>query len=674
MAVYLSPVGGVAAQFFDNDGNVLSGGKIYTYLAGTSTPVATYTTSAGVISHSNPIILDSAGRVPTGEIWLTDGINYKFVLNNSIGTLIGTYDNITGINSNFTNFLANQEIFTATANQTVFTLANAYTPNANTLSVFVDGVNQYGPGAQYAYLETNANTVTFVSGLHVGASVKFTTVQSLTSTQATTAALVSYTPAGTGAVTTTVQAKLRQTISVFDFLSASDITTVQSGSNTNNIASKIQAAIDYASSLTGATIFFPTGCYYIGTANPAISIPSNVHLQGDATSYRGTGAVTQGTEFLYNGTGTAIYAQGMFIECADFSVRVITPSGSTQIGILHDGGWFGTYKRLTFKNFLTANGFGFKMTSGPVAYGSYACCLDQIDAQSSALAFFGRNSGDGITTLTLKDVQGERMSASNAQIVLLNGSFTVSTGTAVYLGASAYLTMLGVDIEGSGDYGILVDDATASLVETGTIWLGWSGTRRVFNNGGTIQARSYGPVSVQQTFVANTAIKVSEFGGQAASNGVLQNFVSEFVLPTNVVGGTQDAYRQWYRWNSGANILDHDWQQHAFVKKAISTSATSAVTIFTIPIPSGAGLRLSAHANGSQAGDSPYSNYRDCVVMNNAGTLTITQGTQQTAGSTGAITFVASSANVLVQWTPTTVNASTGTMNLEIRGPWTSYS
>jgi hypothetical protein len=42
--------------------------------------------------------LDSAGRVPGGEIWLTDLIQYKFVIRNSSDTLIGTYDNISGIN------------------------------------------------------------------------------------------------------------------------------------------------------------------------------------------------------------------------------------------------------------------------------------------------------------------------------------------------------------------------------------------------------------------------------------------------------------------------------------------------------------------------------------------------------------------------------------------------
>lgn len=99
MAVNLSPVGGVAAQFFDNNGVILSGGKIFTYAAGTTTNQVTYTSASGATAHSNPIILDSAGRVPSGEIWLTDGLAYKFVLKNANDVLIGTYDNIVGINS-----------------------------------------------------------------------------------------------------------------------------------------------------------------------------------------------------------------------------------------------------------------------------------------------------------------------------------------------------------------------------------------------------------------------------------------------------------------------------------------------------------------------------------------------------------------------------------------------
>jgi hypothetical protein len=217
MAVFLSPVFGVAGQLFDNNGNPLAGGKIFTYLAGTTTLVATYTTSLGNIAHSNPIVLDGAGRVPSGEIWLTDGITYKFVVEDAASNLIGTYDNLTGINSNFVAFTNEQEIQTATAGQTVFNLTTMqYQPGTNSLSVFVDGVNQYGPGAQYAYVETDQDTVTFVSGLHVGASVKFTTSQ-LNSSGAVDAQQVSYTAPFVGSVATNVEDKLAQSVSVFDF-------------------------------------------------------------------------------------------------------------------------------------------------------------------------------------------------------------------------------------------------------------------------------------------------------------------------------------------------------------------------------------------------------------------------------------------------------------------------
>jgi len=214
MSVNLSPVGGVAQQFFDNNGQPLAGGMIYTYAAGTTTPQTVYTSATGTTPHSNPIILNSAGRVPSGEIWLTDSLQYKFVVETSTGILIGTYDNIIGINSNFVNFEAQTEFATATAGQTVFTLSTInYAPGTNTLNVFIDGVKQY-VGA--SYLETNSTTVTFTSGLHVGAQVEFTTAVTL-SAGIVSATMVTYTAGFTGAVAQTVQTKLQQYVSVNDF-------------------------------------------------------------------------------------------------------------------------------------------------------------------------------------------------------------------------------------------------------------------------------------------------------------------------------------------------------------------------------------------------------------------------------------------------------------------------
>jgi hypothetical protein len=93
MAVVLSQYAGAGAQFFDNNGNPLNGGLIYTYAAGTTTPAATYTSSTGGTANANPIVLDSAGRTPA-QIWLTAGSSYKFVLQTSLGVTIKTDDNI----------------------------------------------------------------------------------------------------------------------------------------------------------------------------------------------------------------------------------------------------------------------------------------------------------------------------------------------------------------------------------------------------------------------------------------------------------------------------------------------------------------------------------------------------------------------------------------------------
>jgi microcystin-dependent protein len=95
MAVNLSPIGN-GFQFFTTTGQPLAGGLIYTYQAGSSTPLATYTDNTGATANANPIVLGTDGR-PTNEIWLTYGFNYKFVLKDSGGNTIQTYDNLYGI-------------------------------------------------------------------------------------------------------------------------------------------------------------------------------------------------------------------------------------------------------------------------------------------------------------------------------------------------------------------------------------------------------------------------------------------------------------------------------------------------------------------------------------------------------------------------------------------------
>lgn len=172
MTVNLSALAGAGQQFFTDTGTPLSGGKLYSYEAGTTTPQTTYTSASGSTAHTNPIILNSAGRVATGEIWLTAGSNYKFVLKTSTDITIATWDNISGIN---------------------------------------------GTG-----ITSNASSI-------------------------------QYDPAGTGAVSTTVQAKLRERVSILDFGAST------SNSSTANTTA-IQAAVDYAQTI-GANVIFPAGTW-----------------------------------------------------------------------------------------------------------------------------------------------------------------------------------------------------------------------------------------------------------------------------------------------------------------------------------------------------------------------------------------------------------------------------
>lgn len=79
-------------QFFTANGVPLSGGKLYTYAAGTVTPLATYTDYNAATANTNPVILNSRGEA---SIWLGTSM-YYMVLKDSTDVQIWTADNVTG--------------------------------------------------------------------------------------------------------------------------------------------------------------------------------------------------------------------------------------------------------------------------------------------------------------------------------------------------------------------------------------------------------------------------------------------------------------------------------------------------------------------------------------------------------------------------------------------------
>lgn len=77
-------------QFFDDNGNPLSGGRLYTYDAGGTTPKATYSDAAGSVLNANPVVLDAAGRATV----FLDGTTYRFDLKTAGDVLVRSTDNI----------------------------------------------------------------------------------------------------------------------------------------------------------------------------------------------------------------------------------------------------------------------------------------------------------------------------------------------------------------------------------------------------------------------------------------------------------------------------------------------------------------------------------------------------------------------------------------------------
>lgn len=220
----------------------------------------------------------------------------------------------------------------AAAGQTVFNLASIqYIPGSNNLAVYIDGVRQY---SGEAYTETNATTVTFSAGLTLGAEVMFITNEAVDNANLQASA-VQYTPAGTGAVATTVQTKLRETVSVKDFGAVGDGVTDDTAA--------IQAAADYANSIGGFLSGAP-GTYLV-TATISLQCSGNL---GEMTIEANTNLIspivrfgtTSGTTTSYkiitlprvrNRNRTAgTWGAGVGIELANCNTNTIVIPSATE--------------------------------------------------------------------------------------------------------------------------------------------------------------------------------------------------------------------------------------------------------------------------------------------------------------------------------------------------------
>ena len=80
----------IESRFFDANGNLLAGGYLYFYEAGTSTPKLVYQDSSLTIPHAQPVVLDANGRA---KVYLEAG-GYKVIVQDSLGVQQYSFDNV----------------------------------------------------------------------------------------------------------------------------------------------------------------------------------------------------------------------------------------------------------------------------------------------------------------------------------------------------------------------------------------------------------------------------------------------------------------------------------------------------------------------------------------------------------------------------------------------------
>lgn len=134
-AAYLAPC--PVFRGFDNNGNPLVGGQLFTYQAGTTTPIQTFTDNTGSTPNTNPVILNFRGEA---NVWLTPNVAYKFVLEDSLGNTIWSEDQI--VNSQLITLYGGVDTGSA----------NAYLLN------FTANFTAYADGIVLYWIPANTNT------------------------------------------------------------------------------------------------------------------------------------------------------------------------------------------------------------------------------------------------------------------------------------------------------------------------------------------------------------------------------------------------------------------------------------------------------------------------------------------------------------------------------------
>ena len=203
--------------------------------------------------------------------------------------------------------------FSGNGSTTAFTLTSAPAGENNT-QVYISGVYQ-----QKDTYSVSGTTLTFSSAPTIGTdNIEVVTISTLALGQSDSALSI-FVQSGTGAVSRTVQSKLRESVSVKDFGAVGDGN--RQGGGTDNSA-VLQNALDYLNSVGGGTLRVPAGVYRLNTALTAYS---NITIEMDGAALFDITNISSGTgAILVTGTANSEVNLGVAATRGDNTLTTAT--------------------------------------------------------------------------------------------------------------------------------------------------------------------------------------------------------------------------------------------------------------------------------------------------------------------------------------------------------------
>jgi parallel beta-helix repeat protein len=428
---------------------------------------------------------------------------------------------------------------TFSGDSSTLTFAVTVTPVASSnLSVYIDGVYQ-----QKATYTVSGSSITFSEAPPLGTNnIEIIVISSLP-IGSTTADLVGYTPAGTGNVPTTVEAKLRESVSVKDFGAVGDGVTDDTAA--------IQAALN-----SGASVFLPSGTYNISSA---LTISTN------------------GQEFIGQGKGKSIIKQtatnkngiiitGNNVYVGHLQVRdIVRSSGSAEFSGVVWGAVDGTVIENVKVDTSDDSGIrcGYDLVGGVVVPSTNSkilnCEITNVVGQLGALgggfgieiigAFDCTCLGNDIEGVALHGIRisgSSRCMIANNQIdnwaelgggegVHVSGGFSPLIPSLQNVVTGNILTLASNIASTSDRIGVyLADDAIDCVVSSNIITMsdanGYSQAGGNINGMWIRQGSGSSGVSTSRAVISNNVIKGSLYLGISASNYISQTLITDNII------------------------------------------------------------------------------------------------------------------------------------------------